>query len=141
MRTALWSIVSNTGCRSPGELAMTCSIPDVAVCCSSDSELSAALLLRLEQPRVLDRDHRLVSEGLDQLDLLVSEWPYGSPVQDKQANWNPLAKKRHPEDCAIVAESCDLTEGVFRISENIWNLNGFALQQNSADYAAASRCK
>ena len=37
-------------------------------------ELPRALLLRLEQPRVLDGDHRLVGEGLDQLDLLVGEW-------------------------------------------------------------------
>ena len=28
-----------------------------------------------EQARVLDRDHRLVGEGLDQGDLLVGEWP------------------------------------------------------------------
>ena len=78
----------------------------------------------------------MVSEGLDQLDLLVSEWPYRGPVQDKQANSNCLTKKRHPEDCAKVAESCDFTEGVFRISENIRNLNGFALQQNAPDYTA-----
>jgi hypothetical protein len=67
------------------------------------------LLLRLEQSHVLDCDHRLIGESLDQLDLLVSEWPYGSPVQDKQANWKPLTKKRHAEDCAKVAESCVFT--------------------------------
>ena len=114
----------------------------MAVCCSSDfGEFARALLLRLEQPRVLDGDHRLVGEGLDQLDLLLGERPYGSALQDKHANWNPLTKKWHAEDCAKVAESCEFTEGVFRISKNIRNLNGFALQQNSADYTAASRCK
>ena len=70
-------------------------------------QLSRALLLRLEQPEVLDGDHRLVSEGLDQLDLLLSERPYRSAVQDEHANWNPLAQKRHAEDCAIVAESAN----------------------------------
>src|SRR5262249_523789 len=78
-------------------------------------QLPRALLLRLKQPRVLNCDNRLVSEGFDQLDLLVSEWPYGSPVQDEHPNWNPLMKKRHPEDCAIAAESRELTEGVFWI--------------------------
>ena len=33
-----------------------------------------------------------------------------------------------------------LHQGIFRISEYIWNLNGFALQQNSAAYTAASWC-
>src|SRR5262249_29989728 len=35
-------------------------------------EFAGAPLLRLEEPGVLDRDYRLVSEGLDQLDLLFS---------------------------------------------------------------------
>ena len=34
-------------------------------------EVAVARLHFLEQPRVLDGDHRLVGEGLDQLDLLV----------------------------------------------------------------------
>ena len=47
---------------------MTPKISLVAVCCSSDSgEL-------LEQPHVLDRDHGLVGEGLDQLYLPLCEW-------------------------------------------------------------------
>ena len=54
-------------------------------------KLSRPLLLRLEQPRVLYRDHSLVSEGLDQLDLLVSEWPYGSALQGEHANGNALS--------------------------------------------------
>ena len=37
MRVAFSSMDSKTGCRSPGELEMTCSTSDVAVCCSSDS--------------------------------------------------------------------------------------------------------
>jgi hypothetical protein len=36
-RVAFASIVSNTGLRSPGELEMTRSTSEVAVCCSSDS--------------------------------------------------------------------------------------------------------
>ena len=36
-------------------------------------ELVGARLHLLEQPHVLDRDHRLVGEGLDQLDLLLAE--------------------------------------------------------------------
>ena len=45
---------------------MTWSTSDVAVCCSNDfGELARALLLGLEQSRVLDGDHRLVGERRD----------------------------------------------------------------------------
>ena len=55
-------------CRTPAavsatELLITCSTSAVAVCCSSASFVS------LKQARVLDRDHRLVGEGLEQLEL------------------------------------------------------------------------
>ena len=36
-------------------------------------QLARARLHLVEQPHVLDRDHRLVGEGLDQLDLLIGE--------------------------------------------------------------------
>ena len=39
------------------------------------SEIVGALAQLVQQPRVLDRDHRLVGEGLNQLDLGVREWP------------------------------------------------------------------
>ena len=41
MRVAFSSMDSNTGCRSPGELEMTFSTSEVAVCCSSDSVRSS----------------------------------------------------------------------------------------------------
>ena len=46
MRTAFSSMVANTGCRSPGELLMTWSTSDVAVCCSSASVRSAVRSVR-----------------------------------------------------------------------------------------------
>ena len=41
MRVARSKIASNTGWSSPGELEITCSTSEVAVCCSSASERSA----------------------------------------------------------------------------------------------------
>ena len=52
---------------------MTLSTSAVAVCCCRSKSLSRQLV---EQPRVLDRDDRLVGEVLDQLDLLVGERPH-----------------------------------------------------------------
>ena len=46
MRTAFSSMVANTGCRSPGELEMTWSTSDVAVCCSSASVSSTVRSVR-----------------------------------------------------------------------------------------------
>src|SRR5215467_14043830 len=39
-------------------------------------KFSRSSLLGLEQPRVLDGDHRLVGECLEQTDLLFSEWSH-----------------------------------------------------------------
>ena len=62
---AFSTIVSKTGWTSVGERLMTRRISAVAVCCSSASVRSRLLSSQLvEQPRVLDRDHRLVGEGL-----------------------------------------------------------------------------
>ena len=49
---------------------MTFSTSAVAVCCCSASPRSSVLRLHLvEQPRILDRDRRLIGEILDELDL------------------------------------------------------------------------
>ena len=56
-RVAFASMASKTGCRSPGELEMTCSTSEVAVCCSSDFSLQL-----VEQPRILDGDDGLVAK-------------------------------------------------------------------------------
>ena len=53
---------------------MTLSTSAVAVCCWSDfGQLARARLHLVEQPHVLDRDHCLVGEGLDQRDLRIGE--------------------------------------------------------------------
>ena len=66
-------IVAATVSRSNADLLMTFSTSAVAVCCCSASVRSRVLRLHLvEQPHVLDRDHRLVGEGLDELDLALA---------------------------------------------------------------------
>ena len=106
MRVAFSSMAWNTGSSSPGELEMTCSTSEVAVCCSSDSrKLARARLHLVEQPHVLDRDHRLVGEGRDQLDLLVGERPHLGARQHDHADRNALAQERHAKDGAVAAKS------------------------------------
>ena len=60
----------------------TRSTSAVAVCCSSASLRSRVALLQLgEQPRVLDGDHGLVRERLQQRDLLLGERASLAPTQ------------------------------------------------------------
>ena len=99
----------------------------MAVCCCSEfGEFPRALLLRFKQSGILDGDYRLVSEGLDQLDLLVGERTYGCALQDEHANRHPLSQKRYAEDGTKITEFCEFTVPVFRIRKNIRNVNGFA---------------
>ena len=91
-------MVSITGWISVGELAMTPRISLVAVCCSSASvEL-------LEQPHVLDGDHRLVGEGFKQLDLRRGEGAHLGATCAQYANQFPLLTKGNDQKCAPAAE-------------------------------------
>ena len=70
-RAALGAMVSSTCCRSVGARLIAASTPAVAVCCSSASSscrfaVSVVLLQFGEETGVLDRDHGLVREGLQQ---------------------------------------------------------------------------
>jgi hypothetical protein len=68
----------------------------------------------VEQAHILNGDHRLVGEGLDQLDLLFGERARGGAVHDEQANGDPLSQERHSEDCTIAANSREVREGVLQ---------------------------
>jgi len=104
-------------------------------------EFARALLLRLKQPRVFDRDYRVIGECLHQLDLLAGERTYGCALQEKYANRNPLSQERYAEHGTKITHSRQFTVLVFRNSKNIRNVNGFALEQNPASYATAIRSK
>ena len=73
---------------SVGELAMTPRISLVAVCCSRDS-----VEFLLEQPHVLDGDHRLVGEGFEELDLRRGEGAHLGSTCVQRSNEFPLLTK------------------------------------------------
>ena len=64
-------------------------------------EFAATLLLRLEQPRVLDGDHRLVSEGRYQLDLHFGKRVHLIAGEPEDADRCSAAQKRHSEDSSV----------------------------------------
>ena len=94
---AFSSMARNTGSRSPGELLITLSTSEVAVCCSAIGDHRCADEL-VEQPRVLDGDDGLRGEVRDQLDLLVGERPHFLPVNSDGADQFIVLKHRHSED-------------------------------------------
>ncbi len=79
------------------------------------AKLLGACLHLVEQPHVLDGDHRLVGEGLDQFDLLVGKWSDDSAEQVEHTNRSSFAQQRHSEDCAKAASPLSFTHGVLRV--------------------------
>ena len=96
-------------------------------------ELARARLHLVEQPHVLDRDHRLVGEGGGQLDLLVGERLDGSPRQTSarrpetlRAAWARRGRYARPR--------CGRTERhKFRIGLAVHDVNCLAFQHGAAD--------
>jgi hypothetical protein len=56
-----------------------------------------ALLQFAEQPRILDRDHRLIGKGAHQLDLPLAERLDPPPIKRDNADWLAVAQQRHPK--------------------------------------------
>ena len=90
----------------------------------------------LEQPNVLDRDHRLVGESRDQLDLPIGERLNLRPPQPDHADRHALAQQRHAQHGA------DLTQpriGLLRVdvfAPRVHDLHRPPLQRRAADDGA-----
>src|SRR5262249_39164522 len=67
-------------------------------------ELAALVLDLVEQPHILDGNDRLVSEGRDQLNLLLGEWTHGFALYDDDSDGGPFAQKWDTEQGAKAAE-------------------------------------
>ena len=94
-------------------------------------------MLGFEQPHVLDRDRRLVGEGLDQSDLLVRERPHHDVVNDDDAQQVIAFEDRHSKDGA---EWLDIFRPVcvFRIGSDIGDLDGSVLERGTGCNAVAA---
>ena len=95
-----------------------------------------ARLHLFEQPHVLDRDHRLVGEGGDELDLLFGKGP-GSERFNENAPIGLPSRRAAPRAWPATPRSLCLEESVFRIGENVGHMNRPALEGRPADCSAA----
>ena len=78
---------------------MTLSTSAVAVCCCSDSSQL------VEQAGVLDGDDGLGGEVLDQLNLLVGEWPYLLAVDGDSADQLVLLQHGYSKHGSVAGSS------------------------------------
>src|SRR5215831_14858961 len=86
-----------------------------------------------EQPNVFDRDHRLRSKGLQQLDLLIGKGTNFHPADHDRPDWDTLAQQRRGEYCPNAE-----TSGKARSEISLWfcgevmNVNGLTVNHSSA---------
>ena len=57
-------------------------------------EFAIPVLDLLEQPCVLNSDHRLVGKGLKQSDLVVAKGPQFFSTNQNSADWNSLSQQQ-----------------------------------------------
>src|SRR5262245_55373652 len=104
-------------------------------------EFARALLLGLEQPHVLDRDHRLIGEGGSKLDLLVGEGLDSSALENDHADRRSFPYQRNAENGADTAETCPLQESEFGIGLDIRDMNDAAIDKDPPGRVAAVNCE
>ena len=102
-------------------------------------ELAALVLNLIEQPRVLDRDHRLVGEGRHQLDLLVGEKLNRATHQHEDRDRDSFAQERRAKHGTRTDFSYGIAQGVVRIVQNIGDLDDFARKRRSSGHRASAR--
>ena len=96
-----------------------------------------ALLLGLEQPHVLDRDHRLVGEGGDEIDLLLREGIDRGPRQEHRSDRQPLAHERNAKHRSEAAASLGFELVELGIGQHVRNMDDPTLQRGPAGHGAA----
>src|SRR4029077_19785041 len=82
----------------------------------------------LEQPRILDRDHRLIGKSAGEFDLFVCKRFNAGTVDDEDADERVLTQERNAKHRAVALNPLSFQVGVFRILQHVTDLNRPALQ-------------
>ena len=85
----------------------------------------------VEEPRIFNGNHRLVSKCCEQRHLLIGEGAYRATLQSQHADGVSLAQQRCGDHAPIVAKFLCFAELIFWIGLCIDDLDGGALKQNS----------
>ncbi len=103
-------------------------------------EIAVARLHFLEQPRVLDGDHRLVGEGGEEIDLFVAERSPLLTADDERADCLVLAHQRHGKN-GPVAETRrhGVTGGKFvRCVQQVVHVDRLAVDESPPGHPVSS---
>ena len=103
------------------------------------SQLARARLHLVEQAHVLDRDHGLVGEGRDQLDLLLGERPDDAPRQADHADHRIPAQQRHAEHGSPVSLGLRLEPGELGVLEHVGDVHASCLRARSGRLSLPAR--
>jgi hypothetical protein len=99
-----------------------------------------ALLHLVEQTHVFDRDHRLVGEGRDQLDLIVGKWLHSVPPEHKRPEGRAIAQQqRHAQYGPDPSDLATFVPVVLGVLENVGNVDGAPFQDRPTGRRAAGR--
>src|SRR5262249_29067077 len=105
-------------------------------------QLALACLFRLEQPRVLDGDHSLVSEGLQQRDPPFREGQQLRPTQEEAPDRLAFVQEREGQHCSLIEARRNLLPErifyAFALGREIVNVYGRSGGDRSAGNCVAS---
>ena len=96
-------------------------------------------LYLVEQVDIADRDHRLVGEGLNELDLLLAERASNEAEQADDAERLPIPNERYAECCPEAHQLlCTLTLPIW-IGKHVGNMSSAAVDNCATKDGAAIR--
>jgi len=86
----------------------------------------------VEQPRVLDRDHRLIGESSQEIDLALREGAFGSPHQRDRADRAAFLQHRHRHDAADLHDIGHVALVILGVGPDVGYLLDLAAQDRTA---------
>src|SRR4029079_17170051 len=105
--------------------------------CQSLRQLARPYLNFLEQPRVLDRDHRLIGKGRNKLDLFFGERPHRLPRQHEHADRAAIAEQGYAQPgTGGVGVSPQIEPG---FCQHVMDMNDVSPDQNSSREGGIAR--
>src|SRR5262249_1414602 len=91
-----------------------------------------AFLDLLEQAHILDSDHRLISEGLDERNLLVSKWPNFLSDKTNRTDWHAFPQQRNSEHRSITVLRRSASRKISRNLYEVRKVNDLTLGDGSS---------
>src|SRR6185503_7995253 len=91
-----------------------------------------------KQAHILDRDHRLVGEGLQQIDLRIGKRSRHVPIHGDRSNRLPVAEHRNGKDTAVVRGPRDILVHVLGILADVGHVDDAARQNGALRGAPAA---